>query len=176
MLLDPDWLRGPSTGWIVVNTHPHRERLSLDNLARQQFNAYCPTILKRVRHARRVQDVPRPMFPGYVFVQVSLDTTRWRPMLSTQGVRSVVRCGERLSFIDNAFIASLKAREVGGLVSKPTSPYSIGQKVCIAGGPFDGLVATIIEMTEKDRLLVLMELLNGTVKVRVESTGVRELT
>lgn len=46
-------------------------------------------MLKRVRHARRVQDVPRPLFPGYMFVRVRLDTMRWRPMLAAPGVREL---------------------------------------------------------------------------------------
>jgi hypothetical protein len=34
--------------WAVVNTQPHRERIALENLARQEFDAYCPLIRKRL--------------------------------------------------------------------------------------------------------------------------------
>ena len=84
---------GQSGGWAVVNTQPHRETIALENLERQDFRAYCPVIRKRVRHARRSLDLLRPLFPGYLFAQVTLD--RWRPILSTYGVRSLVRCGVR---------------------------------------------------------------------------------
>jgi transcriptional antiterminator RfaH len=161
-----------ATAWVVINTHPHREHIAIENLVRQDFPAYCPMVMKRIRHARRQQDVRRPLFPGYVFVHVERDIQRWRPILSTFGVRTLVRCGDRLSFIHDGFIASLKAREVDGLVTRPKSPYSIGQIVRMNGGPFDGLVATIVEMNEKDRLVVLMELLNGRVKVKVEADKV----
>jgi transcriptional antiterminator RfaH len=89
-------------------------------------------------------------------------------MLSTFGVRTVVRCGDRLSLIDDAFIQSLKDREADGVIARPVSPYRVGQEVRMAGGAFDGLVATIIDMDEKDRLTVLMNLLNRPVKVKIE--------
>jgi transcriptional antiterminator RfaH len=63
-------------------------------------------------------------------------------------VRTVERAGEELGFIDHAFIASLEGREVEGAIVRPPSPYRVGQQVQIAAGPFDGLVATIIEMDE----------------------------
>jgi transcriptional antiterminator RfaH len=161
--------------WVVVNTHPHRENLALDNLARQQFTAYCPVVSKTVKHARRIQDVLRPLFPGYVFVQIDADRQRWRPILSTFGVRSLVSFGERLSYLDDEFIQSLKTREVDGAIVRPVSPYQIGQKVCITRGPFDGLVATIIAMSEKDRLVVLMDILNRPTKVKVDAGSCRSV-
>lgn len=158
--------------WVAVNTHAHREHIALENLARQELEAYCPMMRRRVRHARRTSDVLRPLFPGYLFVRINTDVQRWRPILSTYGVRALVRCGDQLSFVDSGLIESLKAREVEGAIARPAEPYRPGQQVRMRGGPFDGLVATVIEMDEKDRLLVLMDLLNQSVKVKVTATEV----
>jgi transcription termination factor NusG len=57
--------------WIVINTHAHREHMALDNLHRQDFEAYCPMIRKRRSHARRIESVLRPLFPNYLFVLAS---------------------------------------------------------------------------------------------------------
>lgn len=166
---------GDAARWIAVNTHPHREQFAIENLERQDFVAYCPLIRKRIRHARRVHDAKRPLFPGYVFVEITNGLDRWRPITSTYGVRSIVMCGERLSFIDAGFVASLKVREVDGLIVRPTKRFCIGQSVRMAGGPFDGLVAEIIEMDEKERLVVLLDLLNRPVRVRLEASSVSEI-
>ena len=163
---------GGAYAWVVVHTHPNRERVAIENLQRQEFATYCPMIVKRVRHARRIQDVQRPLFPGYVLVKIAREIQQWRPILSTIGVRNVVRFGEKLSYLDDRFVASLRQREVDGLIKRPEAPYSIGQSVRMAGGPFDGLVASIIEMQESDRLVVLMEMLNGRVKVKVDADKV----
>lgn len=163
-----DRLEAAASPWVVVNTHPHREHIALENLQRQEFDAYCPVIRKRRSHARRVETVLRPLFPSYLFVR-DPRLGRWRPILSTYGVRSLVRAGEELSFIDHAFIASLKAREIEGAIVRPPSPYRVGQRIAIAAGPFDGLVATIIELDDKDRLVVLLDLMRRGIKVTLKS-------
>src|SRR5262249_29633278 len=68
--------------WIAINTHPHREHIALENLRRQQFEAYCPMLRKRRSHARRVELVLRPLFPNYLFVRANAQLARWRPILS----------------------------------------------------------------------------------------------
>ena len=165
----------PRRQWVVLNTQPHRERLAIDNLERQSFTAYCPMIVKRIRHARRTFEAPRPLFPGYVFVEASSDVHLWRPLLSTVGVRTVVRCGDQLSFLDADFIDGIKAREVNGAVVRPIKPYAVGQQVRMTGGALEGLIATIIEVDEKDRLVLLLDLLNRPVKVKLGVSGVREI-
>ena len=107
-----------------------------------------------------------------LFVRAHPQLGRWRPILSTYGVRTIVRAGDELSFIDNGFIASLRAREIDGAIVRPPSPYRLGQRVQIASGPFDGVVATILAMDEKDRLVVLLDLMNRAIKVKVKSEWV----
>lgn len=155
----------------MANSQPHRERIALDNLLRQGFRAYCPLIRRRVRHARRTQDVLRPLFPGYLFIDLD-PNARWSPILSTFGVRTLVRCGKQLSSLPDEFVNSLKAREIEGATMRPASPYEIGQQVRIADGVFHGLVATIIDMDVRDRLVVLMNLLNRPTKVRLSARQV----
>ena len=172
MLLESSAVSAWDRRWVVVNTHPNREPYAIEHLVRQEFEPYCPFIQKRIKHARKSYDARRPMFPGYVFVRIERDLQRWRPIMSTFGVRSLVRCGNQLSFLDDGFIVSLRAREVNGAIAKPVNPFSVGQQVQMAGGAFDGLVASIIEMDDKGRLGVLMNMLNGQVKVKVEARHV----
>jgi transcriptional antiterminator RfaH len=167
-----DRFEAAATPWIVINTHPHREHIALENLQRQEFDAYCPMMRKRRSHARRVETVLRPMFPSYLFVRTGPEFGRWRPILSTYGVRSVVRAGVELSFVDDGLITSLRAREIDGAIVRPANPYHIGQEVRIATGPFDGLVAKIIDMDAKDRLVVLLDLMNRGIKVKLKSEWV----
>ena len=158
--------------WIVVNTNPNRERLVLENLQRQAFNAYCPMLRKQWSHARRVETVLRPLFPGYLFVQVNADLERWQPLQSTHGVRTVVRTGDHPSFIADTFIAGLKMREVDGAIVRPPTPYQIGQEVRIAGGPFDGFIATILDLDEKDRMLVLLDVMHRGIRIKLNGAMV----
>jgi transcriptional antiterminator RfaH len=172
MGIEHDRFEGASPPWIVINTHAHREHLALDHLHRQEFEAYCPMIRKRRSHARRVDSVLRPLFPNYLFARFNDHRGGWRPILSTCGVRTIVRAGDRPSLIDDAFIIGLKSREIDGAIVRPATPYQIGERVRIAIGPFDKMVATIIDMDEKDRLVVLLELMNRGIRVKLDSHSV----
>jgi transcriptional antiterminator RfaH len=162
-------------GWAVINTHPHKERFAIENLVRQEFEAYCPMLRRTVRHARRSDTVLRPMFPGYVFAAMDIDRQRWRSLLSTFGVRTVVRNGDKLSLMPQSFVDALRAREIDGAITRPTSPYQVDQEIRLVAGPFEGIVAKIIALDDNDRLVVLMNLLNRPVKVKVDGEHVSEL-
>jgi transcriptional antiterminator RfaH len=159
----------PPKSWIVISTHPHREHIALENLERQRFEGYCPMVPRRRSHARRVEMVLRPLFPNYLFVRAGPKLGRWQSILSTYGVRTVVRAGEALSFLDDGFIVSLKAREVDGAIVRPASPYQVGQEVRIATRSFDSVIAKIIEMDEKDRIVVLIDMLGRSTKLTLRS-------
>lgn len=164
---------GSSLTWLVVNTHPHREHFAIENLERQKFEAYCPQMRKTLRSRRGMREVLRPLFPNYVFVHVDVaDRAVWRPILSTYGVRRVVRFGDQTPTLDAAFITALRNREIDGAVVKPVSPYEVGQDVRISGGAFDGIVAKIIQIETNDRLMILMDLLGQSVRGRIQADQV----
>ncbi len=151
--------------WAVVNTHPHRESIAFENLVRQGFQPYCPLIRRRIRHARRSRDVLRPLFPGYIFVEVAPDQ-RWQSIQSTFGVRALIQSGPDIAQLDAKFIEGLKAREIDGAVIRPQDPYKIGETVSFTSGPFAGLIARILEIESQDRIVLLLDLLNQPVKVQ----------
>ncbi len=162
-----------SANWVVLATHSHREEFAIENLVRQDYRAYCPMIVKHIKHARRAYDAKRPLFPGYIFVEYPAQRHLWRPLLSTFGVRSVVRNGEAAALLPAGFVESLKAREIDGAIQKPEAPFRSGQVVTIAGGAFDGLVGEILEIRESDRVLLLLDMLNQRTKVHVETKNLR---
>ena len=155
--------------WIVTSTHPHKERMAVENLSRQGFHAYCPRIRKRVRHARRMQQVLRPLFPSYVFIRLNPHLEQWRSIASTLGVRSLIRFGEKPATLPEQFVAGLLATEDGGAVTIPRArdSYQPGEKVRMREGPFDGLIATVLSAGDSERIVVLMDLLRRSVRVRV---------
>ena len=173
--IDGEDHRNAATWWAAIYTHPRRENVAAENLLRQEFQIYFPRELKRVRHARRITDVRRPLFPGYIFVRVARRLAMWRPILSTVGVRDLVRTGGRPALLDGEFIEGLRAREIDGLIVRPASPYQLDQEVRLTGGPFDGLIGRIVEMSDENRLVLLTSLLQQQVRMKVTPANVRAL-
>lgn len=156
--------------WVVATTHPHSETVAREHLERQGYTVYCPQLRKRRSHARKVEMVLRPLFPGYVFINLDGSGRAWRPIQSTAGVRNLVRFGEDPAILDAGFIDRLKAREVDGAVIRPPVPFEVGQQVQIEGGPLDGLLARIFSLDDKDRIVVLLDVMNRGVKAVLDST------
>jgi transcriptional antiterminator RfaH len=158
-----------SDSWIVARIHPHKEQLALDNLTRQGFHPYCPRIRRRIRHARRLQSVLRPLFPGYVFIRLNPEQEQWRSIASTFGVRNLIRFGERPGTVPDQFVTGLRSTEEGGAVTIPRArdSYEVGEKIRMREGPFEGLIATVLSATDSERIVVLMDLLRRSVRVRV---------
>ncbi|AGK56619.1 NusG antitermination factor [Hyphomicrobium denitrificans 1NES1] len=163
VLADWEWKKC----WIVVNTQANREFIAASNLKNQGYDVYAPVIRKQTRHARICREILAPLFPGYLFVRWNAPDMRWRPILSTVGIRTIVRNGDEPGRLDGEIVEALKARERDGVVTRAASPREIGQTVRFACGPFDGLAAEIIELCDRDRLVVLMTLLNRPTKVTV---------
>jgi transcriptional antiterminator RfaH len=150
--------------WMVVNTKPHREQLARGNLLRQEFNAYCPMVRKQRSHAHKTEIVLRPLFPTYIFVQMlysgkgapdGMRPDHWRPILSTQGVRTILLAGTHPTVIENAFIVYLKALEVDGAIVPPRTISDDGPLLQMAGTALGRLLVTILDTNEKDRVFLL---------------------
>lgn len=162
--------------WIVATTHPHSEAIAREHLERQGFTVYCPMIRKRRSHARRVDTVLRPLFPGYIFVNRTGGPGIWRPIQSTTGVRSIVRFGEEPAVLDASFIEALQAREEDGAIIRPPTPFVVGQQVQIEGGPFDGLLARILSLNDRERITVLLDVMNRGVRTEVDRRQITPTT
>lgn len=164
---EPGFERSGDT-WAVVKTQPHKEKLAIEHLDRQSFTTYCPMIRKSILRRRRRIEVARPLFPNYLMIQIDPAFDRWRPVLSTLGVSTMVRFGDEVALLDGRFVDSLRAREENGIITLPDQPFEVGQVVRVAGGPFDGTVARILSLEGCDRLVVLMDILQRSVRVKLD--------
>ena len=163
-----------NTIWIAVATHPNAEGRAVQNLKRQGYECYCPCTRVVRRHARRSETVQRPFFPGYLFVRLDRTRDQWRPIMHSRGVRTVVRFGEEIGIVPQGVIESLLAREDdGGLRPPPAAErLEVGQRVVLNGTVFDDFVCTVQSIEPRDRVCVLLELMQHTVRMVVPSENV----
>ena len=159
-----------AAAWYVVHTHPRAEAKALLNLDRQGFSCYLPRYLKRRRHARRLETVAAPLFPRYLFVALDLACQRWWSIRSTFGVADLVFNGERPAPVSGGIIQLLKEREdERGFVGLPQRPRFVpGETVCVIGGVFSPCLGLFEEMLDRERVVVLLELLGRKVRVAMD--------
>lgn len=154
-------------GWYVIQTRAHAEDKASVNLRRQGFIVYVPKFSKRRRHARRVELIAAPLFPGYVFVAADRSNRGCRSIASTFGVARMVCFGGVPAVIDGQVIGALKARETGDLVNLPAT-YSAGDRVRVKDGALSHCFGLVEGMRDSERICVLIDLLGRKVRVTLD--------
>jgi transcriptional antiterminator RfaH len=152
--------------WYVAHTHAHAEAKAALNLRRQGYAVFFPRYRKRRRHARRIEIVSAPLFPRYVFVLVDRATQRWRAIGSTFGVAHLVCLGDEPAVVPDKVIAELQEREDSqGLVNLDSPMFIPGAKVRVRSGAFGDSLGLCEGMTDRERVVVLLDLLGRKVRV-----------
>lgn len=155
--------------WYCLQTQPHAEQQALRNLANQGFDGYLPQYLKQRRHARRVDWVRAPLFPRYLFVALDLAAQGWRSIRSTVGVRQLVCLGEAPTPVPPPVIEAIRAREdEAGLIRLDQAPqFRRDEPVQVLAGAFADQVGLFQCASDRDRVMILLNVLGRSVRVRL---------
>lgn len=163
---------GPS--WYAVQTHPHAEAKAAAHLRRQGYAIYLPRYLRQRRHARRVETVPAPLFPRYLFVAIDRRTQRWRAIQSTIGVARLVCSGDEPAVLPAAVIGELQGREddAGFVRLDLRRRFSPGDRVRVVEGAFTACLGLYEGMADHERVAILMDLLGRKVRVVLDCEAI----
>lgn len=159
------------SSWHVVNTAPYQERRAESNLRRQGYRVWLPSLRRSRRHARRIDTIAAPLFPGYLFVELGTEET-WSPINGTFGVRRILCDGERPLPLPTEFVQDLRRTIDGeGFVAVPET-LTQGQKVRLIAGPFVGCAGTLLGLAARDRVSILLRVLGHEVATVVPRRAV----
>ncbi|MBL8807265.1 MAG: hypothetical protein JNN22_10505 [Rhodospirillales bacterium] len=154
--------------WFAVQTQPRAEPKARANLERQGYSVYSPLLRRRRRHARRVENVLVPLFPGYLFVALDPHGDAWRPINSTLGVVRLVCFGEMPAPVPTGIIDGLRALEdAHGIIRPPSANAQPGDSVRILEGALADQVGTLLDAGGAERVRLLVRLLGRDVQVTV---------
>ena len=158
--------------WYVASTRPHQEGRALWQLQQQGFVAWYPRFRKSRRHARRFDVVVTPLFNGYVFIELEANTSRWHSINGTYGVRQLICRDGRPAPLPVGFVESFQLRSGPDGLLCDAEPLQPGMEVKVITGPFADCVGTLLRLSTQKRVVVLMELLAGTVTFNLEASEV----
>jgi transcription elongation factor/antiterminator RfaH len=155
--------------WFAVYTHPRGEATAVDNLLRQGFEVFFPRYLKRRSHARKIESVPAPLFPRYIFISFDAADAGWRVVRSTRGVVDLVRNRLDPAPVPGAIIDEIRKRQddQGFVVLARHVKLGRGDKIRIEAGPFASYEAIFETMRDNERVVALLSLLGRQVIVNV---------
>ena len=155
------------SAWHAVQVHLHAEKKAQMHLRRQGFETYLPLYLKRRRHARKTDTVAAPLYPSYLFVRFDPSIHQWRSIHSTIGVVRLVCNGDAPAALDRAIIENLKSREnAQGFIQLDRRPrFMLHDKVRINDGVFADCLGLVEDVSDRDRVVILLNMLGRKVRV-----------
>jgi len=157
------------SGWIVAHSHVNAENSAEAHLRRQGFEVYLPRYQKTKRHARRIEQVIRPLFPRYLFVKFSPQSTQWRCIRSTIGISHLLTAGDQPLTAPDGIIKELRGREnyLGFVSGLGSEGMKLGQKVKIISGPFSDHLGIFDGLSDSQRVAVLLDVMGRQVRAKI---------
>ena len=156
--------------WFAVCCKPRQEQVAQENLVRQGFHVYLPRIQLKKRRRGCWIDVIEVLFPRYVFIRVDTTKKSVASVHSTRGVVGLVRFGEQPAVVADDVIEAIIRREVPdtGLHQDCRPLFCAGDAVRMVEGPFVGMEGIFVQEEGEKRVMVLLELLGKSSKVRMD--------
>jgi transcriptional antiterminator RfaH len=152
---------GPREGrrWYAVQCLSNRETGAAAHLENQDFPVFLPRRRKTRRHARRIETVLAPFFPGYLFVTLDLSRDRWRSVNGTYGVARLVMQGEAPAPVPAGVVEGLQqcCDDEGAIHWQ--GEIKPGQRVQIVDGALTELVGQLERLDSLGRVRVLLDIL-----------------
>lgn len=159
--------------WYAVHTQARMEKWARSNLWEQGFEVYLPVYRKQRRHARKVDWISAPLFPRYLFVRADLQRSGRRLITSAHGVDHLVSFGNDTPKIDDRVIAEIQAREDenGNVRLCDAEQLKTGDPVRMHSGALVDKTGLFVQVSDAERVVVLLELLGRQVRVKVPTAS-----
>jgi transcription antitermination factor NusG len=163
------------SSWFALQTRPKREKSVAITLEIKGYESFYPTYLERRRWSDRCVDLERPLFPGYVFCR--LTNAAFGKVLLTAGVTRLLGFGPTPAEIPAAQIESLQRVTESDMGREPWTYIAIGTRVRIESGPLKGVEGIYSRDSDRRRLILSVDLLQGSVAVKLDpQVAIRILT
>lgn len=160
--------------WYAIKVVPQHEKKVALLLEQRGFRQFLPTHKVRRKWSDRVKLIDLPLFPGYVFCRTpnsALGMVRGIP-----SIYRVVSFGGKPYPVPEEEITALQ-RVVRSQRDVCSYPYlTVGKQVRVNEGPLTGLLGFIVQIKNRVRLVISVDLICKSVSVDVHASEVSILS
>ena len=159
--------------WVLIYTKAKQEIKANENLQKQGFKTFLPLIAPSNKNSGFESLVP--LFPRYFFAQVNLSLGNWTSIKSSYGVSRIVMFSEDFTTIPDSIIQLIQDKlDEDGIYKEEISSmeFKKGDVLKIKEGHFAGIDAIFLSNKSKDRVMLLLKLLNTTVSAEVTRSNI----
>jgi transcription antitermination factor NusG len=152
--------------WLVLRTRSRHENTVERCLRQKAISAFLPkhNVLRR-RNDKKVA-VEMPLFPGYVFVQPTMD--QYEKIRYIPGSCGLVFAGQEPAVMPQRDLEAVKILVRSGAALTANPQLIVGQKVEVISGPFTGVHGDLVRVKSGERLVINAHLLSSSISVEVD--------
>jgi transcription antitermination factor NusG len=152
--------------WYAAYTCANHEKRVREQLEQRSVESFLPLYETVRRWKDRRMRLQLPLFPGYLFVRIAL-VDRLRA-LQVPGVVRLVGFNGQLAALPDQEIEGLKNGLAGGVRAEPHPYLTVGRRVRVKRGPFEGTQGILLRRKGKLRLVLSIELIMRSVVIDVD--------
>jgi len=159
--------------WVLIYTKAKEEKKANENLQKQGFKTFLPLIAPTNKNSEFKSLVP--VFPRYLFAQINFEMDNWISIKSSYGVSHIVMFSEKFTTVPDNVIQLIQDKlDEDGIYKEEISSmeFKKGDELKIKEGHFAGINAIFLSNKSKDRVMLLLKLLNTTVSVEVTRSNI----
>ncbi len=156
----------PEKKWYAIYTKPRWEKKVADLLLDKKIEHYLPLQKVLKQWSDRKKWIREPLFRSYVFVYISPE--EYLPALQTPGVVRFVIFEKKAVAIPPVQIEAIKTFiNTGEDIIDETIDVKIGDKVVVTRGALKGLEGTLVEISRKMRLRIMIEGIQQSLYIKI---------
>jgi len=154
--------------WYLIKTKPRQEKIAIKNLENQAYRTSCP--MAKINNRLVV------LFPGYLFVQLNINTQNFSPINSTKGVSHFVKFGLYFAKAPTSIIEFIETNQhitTEKLINQ--KKFKSGDRVRISDGAFKDWTAILKCYSPNERVILLMNLFGREQTIKIKEELVTDL-
>lgn len=154
--------------WYAVHVKSRHEFVSAKELIQKGIDTFLPSVLRLRQWKDRRKEIEFPVFPGYLFVNVSLATDTYFSVLKTRGVVSYISLNPgHPTPVNQEEINSLRLIINSGQEMDIYPHLKEGKRVRIMRGPLQTAEGLLEKKEGQHYFVVNVDILGRSVSVKI---------
>jgi len=161
--------------WHAIYTRPRWEKKVAELLLDKKIEHYLPLLKVLRQWSDRKKWTQEPLFRSYIFVHISPE--EYLTVLQTPGVVRFVTFEKKAVAIPPLQIEAIKTFIATGedIIDEPVE-VKIGDRVIVTRGALKGLEGTLVEISRKKRLRIMIEGIQQSLHIKIPLSYIKVLS
>lgn len=163
--------------WYALLIRSHCEKIVCQSVLKKSIDVFAPTIKKQSRRKDRNIMIDVPLFPGYIFVNISSTPAEQLKVLKSFGAVRILGYNDCPVAIPAKQIESLKiiTGQDKTIITGKDSSLTRGESVIVTQGVFAGLQGEFLRYKGKERVIIKLEALGQFAGVEINKEDLEKL-